>query len=58
MSARKENRRILIGCYLVLEEYFDQASAFLGLKKIYPRNSARSFWAEGVPKSVIASSLV
>jgi hypothetical protein len=33
MSAGKEKRRILIGCYLVLEEYFDQAGAFLGIEE-------------------------
>jgi len=36
MSAGKEKRRILIGCYLVLEEYFDQAGAFLGIEENLP----------------------
>jgi len=36
MSAGKEKRRILIGCYLVLEEYFDQARAFLGIEENLP----------------------
>jgi hypothetical protein len=40
MSAGKEKRRILIGCYLVLEEYLTRRALFWGLKKICPRNSA------------------
>jgi hypothetical protein len=33
MSPGKEKRRILIGCYLVLKEYFDQAGTFLGIEE-------------------------
>jgi hypothetical protein len=36
MSAEKEKRRILVGRYLVLEEYFDQAGAFLGIEENLP----------------------